>query len=225
MSETIVEYGETSVVEIYNKSKLVQINNESDYLFAAEFVKKIKGMLAKNIANLKPAKDAVAEREEKEIKPLKCAEAFVREKINNYLNDQEIKRRLEQSKAEAEAKAIADKEREKLLAQAIKAEEKGKVEKAEELIEKAEMIYDAPVIVPNNIPKTIKSENVSTTRRSDIKITIEDPMTVLKGIVAGTIPITVIDFKDQVLKAWIKSSGIRHVPGIHIQQINSVSIR
>ena len=83
----------------------------------------------------------------------------IRDRLNKNRSDYKLElerqERIRQDQLRKEAEEIARKEQEKLLAQAIKAEESGKVEKAETLVIKAAevkpVVYIAPVQSP---PKT-----------------------------------------------------------------------
>jgi colicin import membrane protein len=112
-------------------------------------------------ALFKPAKDWLAQ-----------AEKLLKGKLLDYQSEQTRIAREAQAKADEEAR----KQREKLEQQAVKAEAKGKAEKAEELREQAEL-REAPV-VSSAAPKI---EGVST--REIWKAEVTDKLAFLKHVV------------------------------------------
>src|SRR3990172_5848069 len=119
---------------------------------AGEFVKGLKELKDKIIDYFKPLKEAaykahkaITQKENDELTPIDEADRMVRQSISAYLMEQEAIRKAAQEQLEAEARAAATKEQERLLKQAVKADEKGDAEKSAELIEKAEQVYIEPV--------------------------------------------------------------------------------
>lgn len=83
------------------------------------------------------------------LEPVMEAEKVVKGKIIVYTDEMEEKRREEQRRLEAKARAEEERKRKELAARAEKWAAKGKEEKAEELLERAEDVHiEAPVIAP-----------------------------------------------------------------------------
>jgi len=242
MSETVIESGQSvenqlkgQAVSLRESAQSIAVTDEKSYLFAGQFAKDIKDCKSKILDYFKPLKEAahkahktITQREAEEIKPLDEADTIVRKGISDYLNEQERIRKETQRKAEAEAAEAARIEQEKILKQAVKAEEKGNTEKAESLIEKAENIYFQPVIIPSIIQKTTKLETGGgITRKTEIEVEIYNEINFLKAITVGKVPLAAIEFKLGVIKSWVKTMKIKHgeIPGLLIKETSGVSIR
>lgn len=155
-------------------------------------------------------------------------DTMVRTGVNAYLNEQENIRLKAQRKAEEEAMLVAEKEKQRLLEQAVKAEEKGNVDKAEALVEKAEAVYREPVVVPSTVEKTTRLDTGgSITRQTETQVIIQDEQLIIKAIAAGLVPATVIEFKLNTLRTWVKTAGIKNgqIPGLLIKKVQKISAR
>ena len=243
MTETLVEYGQGilenelkgQAISLKESAQSISVTDEKSYLFAGQFAKDIKECKNKILNYFKPLKEAahkahkaITQREADEVKPLDEADDIVRKEISNYLNEQERIRQEAQRKAEAEAAEVARIEQEKILKQAVKAEEKGNVEKAESLIEKAENVYVPPVIVPFTIQKTTKLQTGGgITRKTEIEVVITDELLFLKAITEKKAPLAAIEFKLGVVKSWVKNMKVKNgeIPGLLIKETSGVSIR
>jgi len=138
---------------------------------------------------------------------------ILRDKVSQYLTAQELKRQEEERKARMAAEEAARKERERLEAQALKAMEKGKDEKAEQLIEQAEQVFAAPVVIPKSVEQTTKLDNGGTiSQKKDIEVTLpanpEDTRALCAAIAKGAVPVTVVTFSKSQLKTWAKMNLI-----------------
>jgi len=126
------------------------------------------------------------------------------------------------------AAEAARKEQEKLLARAAAAEAKGKAGKAEELLEQAEEVYVAPVVIASTVEKNTKFENGGgITAKKDIRVTVTDIRLALQSIVQGKLPLGGVEFKMQSLKTYCKISGIKGnaIPGIFVEEVSGIMIR
>ncbi|MDD5571929.1 MAG: hypothetical protein PHD97_12335 [Bacteroidales bacterium] len=140
--------------DLVSQAKAITIVNADTYLSAIDFLKTLKGMQKKAAETFDPIikkahgtwKEACNQKN-MVVEPLEQAERLIKGKAIEY--DAEQKRIA----AEAQAKIDAQKrkEQEELLAKAKKAEEKGQIEKAENLMQQAQNI-PAPVI-EKEIPK------------------------------------------------------------------------
>lgn len=129
-------------------ARVIVIGTAEQYNVAADYLKSIKGML-NQIENArtritKPINESLREvnKQAKEASaPLETAEQQIKRAMIGYTTEQDRLRREEQRKADENAR----KEQERLNAQAAKAAAAGKVEKAEQLQERAATVV-APVI-------------------------------------------------------------------------------
>lgn len=205
--------------------------DQNSYLSAGEFGKSLKLLRNKITDYFKPLKEAahkahkaITQKEAEELSPIDDADDIVRQAVTAYLNEQARLQRVEQARLDAEAKKAADAERERLLKQAVKADEKGNAEKAEALIEKAEQVYVEPVFALPTVAKTVKTTAGNMTAVKDIKVTVIDKKAFAAAIGAGLIPITCFEEKAGVLKSWVKSAGLKQIAGCRVEDILGVRL-
>lgn len=219
-------------LNLYRRAQGLQVTDQVTYQAAGEFAKGLKDLKKKVTDYFAPLKDAahkahksVTQREKEELEPIEDADTVVRKAMTDYLNEQECIRKEEQARLEREAREAAEKERQKLLDQAVKAEEKGKDEKAEALFEKAENVYVEPVFAESTVEKTVQlSGGGRATAAKDVRITVIDMRAFIAAIAAGQVPLTVVEIKQSTLKSWAKSSGLKAVPGCKVEEVLGVRI-
>jgi flagellar biosynthesis/type III secretory pathway protein FliH len=159
----------------------------------------------------------ICAKEKAELAPIANAEAYLRAGMNTYLQEQERIRQEAEQKARREAEEVARKEREKLEAQAAKAAEKGKEEKAAELLEKAADVYVKPVAVVAPV--------VQGTTATKLVVEVADMRAFLKAIVEGNFAPTMVEIKPAKLDAWAKANQIERFPGLRIEKTKIAVIR
>lgn len=145
---------EAKCLTLYEQATGLVITDQPSYVAAGEVGKGLKALEKEIVEYHEPLRiaakasyDAVLKRKNDDLAPVTEAMGIVRDTMNVYAREQERIRREEERKAQAEANERARKERERLEAQALAAMEKGKEEKAETLLEKAELVYAEPVTV------------------------------------------------------------------------------
>jgi len=223
-------YKEESL-SLHDQAVAIKVVNQVTFSQAGEFGKSLKE-LQKNIEDyfedsIKKAhaahKSLVALRD-KELKPVKDALDTLRRCMNGYLQDQERIRQEEERKARLAAAEEARKEMERLLALAAKAEEKGKDEKAEELLERAENVYVAPVTVAPRV-ETAKFEGGNVGQVKELQITVTDLKAFLAELVKRGMAPTMIEVKPGSLKAWVKANDFKSFTGLAIVETVSARMR
>lgn len=237
MTETLNEYGtgdvKSEALEMSEKAKTLKVLNGDDYIAAGNMLRNIKVMRGKVTRFFEDMKGksyaawkAVCANENQYLLPLDASDKFLRSEVDRYLNEQEELRQEFQRKAEEVAMLAAEKEKEKLLKQAVKAEEKGNIEKAEALLGKAEEVYQAPVIVPSAVEKTTRLENGKLTRKADIQITITDALLFVKSVSEKRVPADCVEFKLNAIKLWAKKNNIKgaEIPGLLVKEIQVVTL-
>jgi hypothetical protein len=208
----------TQALDIYQQAYAVKVRDKESYDSAGALALCIKDMTKQVQDYWKPIKDKahaahkeICNRETELLKPLKDAAGLIDTQRRAWLAEQERIRQEAERKARAIAEEAARKERARIEAQARKAAEKGKADKAAELIEKAAEVVAAPVFVAPTIDKNV---------RKDIAVQVTDLKALCAAIGAGFVPCTVIDIKPAALKTWAKSMQIKNgqVPGIVITE-------
>lgn len=235
MSDLVIseEQIEKEALTLKQRAETMQIVTPEDYQSSAEMRKILKDLDKNIVAFFEPMKSAasaahkaICAKENEARKPITEADAIVIKKRTTYYDEQERIRREAEAKAQKEAEEAAKKERERLLALAVKAEEKGKNEKADSLLEQAERIYVEPVFVAPIVAKTVKRDGGgSTTRIKDVEITVISLLALIREIAAERVPVTVIEVKQGALKAWIKATDSKHVPGLAIRETSREAVR
>lgn len=159
------------------------------------------------------------------LKPVREKRTFLKNGVNAYLTEQERLREKEQRRIDEERIAAEQKERERMEKLAAKAEEKGKIKKAEEWREKAEEVYIPPAIVESTIEKTVRMDTGTVSQTRDIIITITDPAQLIKKIASGNMAANLLKINESALKKYVKSAGIKELPGCNIREIIKASYR
>lgn len=224
---------ENKTLTLYEQATSLTIFDQTSYVAAGELGKALKA-LEKEITeyfeplrvNAKAAYDAILDKKNKELAPVKEAMDAVRLTMNKYIQEQERIRQEAERKARAEAEEAARKERERLEAQALKQMEKGKEEKAEALLEKAEAVYVAPVTVAPSVEKTVRTESGNITQAKELKVTVVDPVAFLKALIEnnpGAVA-SIVKIGDGPLKSWVKANGVEKFAGLHIEKTVGVRL-
>jgi hypothetical protein len=159
MSDEIVS-GELrdGIIKAEAWAQAIVIKTPDEYSTAIKGVNRLKTIKANIIEFFRPSKEAahtawksIVANEKTFTDKLDAAEKLAKTAILKYLEDEERKRIDEERRLQAEADEKARKERERLQAQAAKAAESGKTEKAEALIERAEMVTPVAVVIESKI--------------------------------------------------------------------------
>lgn len=194
--------------------------------------KKIAETFDKHIANaFKAHKDLVAEKKEHE-NPLIEAEGYIKRAMLGYQQEQERIRREAEAKAQEEAR----KQREKLEAQAAKAIEKGKTEKAEAL-----QVAAASVVVPILVSTMPKVAGIST--RITYKASVTDKAALIEAVAGGrrrvqrsfdgdqrrramVVPIIAVDANSTFLNQQARAmKSTLAYPGVTVEQETGIANR
>lgn len=224
---------EQQALTLTGQALAVKVTDQATYAKAGEVDKALRDMEKQIQEFFKPIKQSidatkktVLDKEKAELAPIQSARATLRDGMNHWLNEEERKRREEQARLEAIERERVRKEQEKLLAQAAKAEEKGKTEKAEALMEKAEDLYEKPVHV-ESMAAPVRTETATVGAQKDVVVEVVN----LKAFVAELVAQNSNAFealftvKASALKAWAKSNGVKKFAGLHIEEKLSARVR
>jgi hypothetical protein len=199
---------ETKSNDLVTQAQSTAIKTQGQYINAAEFLKSIKTLKKEIVGTFKPIIDkAYAAHKEacsqknKYLSPLEGAEKLINNKMSDWDDEQERKRRLEQAKIDEKAR----KEAEKLAERAKKAEEKGNTEKADELKEQAQ---EKEIAVPVAPPATPKVEGLS--KRVIWKAKVTDPNKVPREYL--TVNMTLLNTIARSTKGTLKVEGVEFYP-------------
>jgi hypothetical protein len=217
---------------IDDQVRAITVKDQESFEFAGKAIIELETLKKKIVDYWRGPKEAahrahkeITAKESEMIKPVEEKSKFLRGKMSAYLTHQEALRREAQRKVDEERRKQEEAERKKLEAQAVKAEEKGKTEKAEALREKADEVYVPPVLVQAEIEKTTRTDSGTISQKKDISVTITDTMAILRGVVSGAIPASVVTINEVKLKQYIKLQQLNHLNGCDIREVVSAQFR
>lgn len=208
--------------EILTAAQTFKIATTAQYEEAGDRLKGVKALMQKIDATFDPHikrafdnhRALVAEKKTHQ-GPLQAAEALLKRAVLSYQQAEEQKRR----EAEARAQEQARKEREKLEAQAARAAERGKVEKAEAL-----QVAAASVIAPTIANTTPKIAGIST--RTSYRAEVVDKMELVKAVAAGTVPLNALDANMPFLNNQARAmKDTLAYPGVKVVQETGLASR
>lgn len=231
LAEKLPEEIEVQSMTLYEQALTIKVVDQPTFAAAGEFGKSLKELEKKIVDFFAPLKKAaheahkaITKKEADDLSPVREAMDTVRKTMNDFLQEQERIRREEERKARLAAEEAARKEQERLLAQAAKAEEKGKAEKAEELLEQAENVYVAPVTIAPKV-ETAKFDGGNVGQVKELQVSVTDMKAFLAELCKRNMAPTMVEIKQSNLKSWIKSNAIDHFPGLVINYTVSARIR
>ena len=205
-----------------NASQTFKIATTEQYELAGDRLRGIKALRQKiaetfdqHIKRAHEAHKALVKEKSDAEAPLTAAEGIYKRAMLTFQQDQERRRQEEQARAEEAAR----KEREKLEAQAAKAEERGKVEKAETLRAVATTI--ATPVIASTTPKV---SGIST--RSTWRAEVTSKPDLIKAVAAGTVPMAALDPNDTFLNQQARSlKNELNYPGVKAVEEKSLASR
>jgi hypothetical protein len=147
---------------------------------------------------------------------------------SNYILEQERIRDEEKKQREAEEKAKAEATQAVIIATAEKEEKAGDVQCASDLMEQAQDIVPAEVMVAPIVTNTRLTEG-STSWSSVLDITVINSVDVYEAVRRGEFPITCVEIsvKTSVLKKYFEGKGIKsyNANGLQVKEIKSPNAR
>ena len=228
MSETIVEYEAKNeeLLLLLDASKTLKIKTDGDfdrsagwYATCVNNIEQIKKRTEKAISEAHQLHKTLCKERKDACDPWEKVKDRISKERNNYQVEQEYIRMEAQRKAEAVEAEKKEKERQKLLEQAIKLEEKGKLAQAEAKLEQAENVYDEPVFVPSAVEKKIElSFGGSVSSQRDFDVEVIDVKAICKAVADGHLPVGIIEIRNKELKEFCKLKQIENgdIEGLRI---------
>jgi hypothetical protein len=181
--------------------------------------KKIEAYWKEPIEKAFQAHKALTAKRGEMLKPVDDRRKTLTQKISAYLTEEDRKRREEQRRLDEKRREAEQKERDRLAKLAAKAEEKGKIDKAEALREKAEEVYIPPAVVVPEVERTTRMDEGTVSTVKDIEIEIVDVKAVLRAVVDGKLPVSIVTVNDAKLKKAIKDFDIKVLDGVVIREV------
>lgn len=155
------------------------------------------------------------------------ADAIASKKIVVYRQEERRKAEEAQRKADQERLAREQKEREKLMRQAEKAEAKGNTEKADMLANQAAEVHAAPTVVEPAVKKTEVSNMGSITGIPDWDVTIINPKAIIRAVSEGVLPESILKIEESKIKNWARMHKIENYDqnGLRVQKTERLSAK
>jgi hypothetical protein len=239
MEQQTVTLDETLKTELANyESFEIIVDDQQSFEIATDEImaignarKKLEELFRPNIKRAHELHKSLTSQLAQFDKPLEAKQLKLKGANNKYLTDQETKRREAQriadeaaAKLEAEAQAKRDAEAKKLADEAAALAAAGKTEEAALKSEEAESVQAEPIMV---VPQTVESAVEKTTRfdsgtvsgKKDIEVEVTDLKELLKAIINGEIPETVIEVQTAKLKAWAKMYKVSTGKGLTVREV------
>lgn len=225
---------ESRALAVDEQARAIVIKSQEQYNAAAEFLQAIKGVqnkvrdtfkeiIAKTFAAHKEAKA----QETKHLEPLLKAEAFVKNKLAIYDEEQENIRRIEEAKLQREAdkkRREAEAKAEEARIAAEKARKAGDDAEAARLAAKAEKQEEkaAEIVAPVLAPRVEQPTGISFKEQWYAEVT--DLMALVIAIAKGKAPITFLEANMTALnKAAGANKDTLQYPGVSFKMKRIVS--
>jgi len=210
----------------------VVIKSKETFEFVQQGIITAKGM-KKKIEEywrepIRKADDAHKALTAKRAEMLRPVDDFIKRKTresSDYLTLQDKLRREMQAKEDEERRKKEQAERDKLERAAVRAEDKGNDEKAEELRVKATELFVPPVIVKSEIDKTTRTEAGTISQKKDLEVVVTDEKALIAAIARGEAPAAILNINMAKLKQFIKLNQLLKFDGCEIREIISTQIR
>lgn len=155
------------------------------------------------------------------------ADAIASKKVIVYRNEERRKAEEAQRKADQERLNREQKERDKLLKQAEKAEAKGNTEKAELLADQAAEVHEPAAVAEPAVKKTEVSGAGTVSGIEDWDVQILSTMAVIQAVAAGDLPEHVVSVSVPQVKKYAKDNKIKHYSrnGLRIERTERLSAK
>jgi hypothetical protein len=221
----------TETLTLHDQATALTVSDQQTYTAAGELGKGLKALEKKITEYFAPMKKAaheahkaITKKESDELAPVTEAIEIVRKTMNAYVQEEDRKQKEATRKAQIAADEAAAVERKKLMDQAEKALDKGRDEKAESLMEKADLVYSAPVYVAPVVAKTVQSASGNITQAKETHIEVIDIKLFVAELVKQGSAMTMLEVKTASLKSWVKANAIEKFPGLIIRQTVGVRL-
>ena len=159
MNEINTQIVEEKAVKCLNNAKFIMVADNNQYIFANDYIKGLNGLLKEiddtfddNIKDAYALHKNLIAKKKKHSEPVIQAISIIKNKMLEYKQECEKKRRKEEMRLQAEARKKAEDEAKKLAAQAKTKEEKEAI--------KREVIDNTPAPVVPQIETNIKGTHV-----------------------------------------------------------------
>ena len=232
MENEQIQYFESQGMELVMQAKSLKIVDQVSRETAVSFRADVNQAVKNIVGFFKPMKEKahaawkqICNQETALTGKFEEAKKIVDAEISHDYQEQKRIQEAAERKAREEAAEKERKERERLEAQAMKQMEKGNFEKAEEKLAQADQVF-VPVVAPESeAQKTVKINGATASMIEDIEVEITDVKLFLAEVVAGRIPVHLVEIKTGEVKRYIKSVRPSIIPGVKIVQTARVSSR
>ena len=221
------EYGDTVLAE----AKSIVIVDDTTRELATEFTANARKAIKAVEAELKPDienahklhKDLLA-RLKRLTAPIKKAQGIVDDEIKRDWLEREKLRKGEERRVRDEEEKERKRQEEILLLETEQAIVAGNIDKAEELLDSTVVVVSpSPPVAP--IKRTTESQSGSATVRKDIIVRVQDKKAIIKAVLGGKLPDTLIVIDLGAAKRYAKAAGKVYMQGFVIEETAVISGR
>lgn len=222
---------DTKEIEVVPTFSIIPVNDEVSRAEATERIAALKKSQKEHFEKWeeirKPAYDSYKNIQEKQKAVNDKYDAIIKPQtkaVTDYLNEQERIRQEAQRKADEEARKKADAERERLAKQAEKAIEQGKEEKAEELIQKREEVFEETTIISPTVEKTIKSDTVTASTSQALVVEEVNAIAFIEHAVKNKL-FHLLKIDSGAVKKYVQANNLESLPGFKISKTAKLNVR
>lgn len=192
-----------SIAESIVVKKKEDIGNARDHIAAADLLlKEIKKDRDDIVPELHRAHKKAVAFFKRFTDPVEDSISIIKKKVSDFQLAERYRIEEANRKVEAKLRQKEEAKRVRLQKRAEELESKGRIEEAEAKREEAEA-YIAPAPEIKAFEKTSKGESGSLTTTFHKKGEVVDGMEIVKAVANGLFPITMIDFNNKGIQAWI----------------------
>jgi hypothetical protein len=135
---------------------------------------------------------------------------YITKELRSYKAEQDRLDAIERKKREEAERKAAQKEQDRLLKLADKAEKKNDVDLADKFVEDADDVVTKPALTVNTVKKTEKTESgTAITWVDHIEIEVKDEKAICNMITNGDLPVSCVKVIESEIKKHVKSFGIK----------------
>lgn len=189
-----------------------------DVLLLDNLIRKIKDYWKGPKEAAYKAHKAITAKETEMLKPVEAQRKSITGKISLYLTEQDRLRREEERRQREEQHRKEEAERQRLLDEAAAKEAEGKKDEAEQILSEAENVpTEVLAPPPSPVQQTLRTETGVASQRRDIELRVIDPMAILKAVIDGKLPPTMVTINEGKLKTYAKNLELTEIPGCSIK--------
>ena len=203
------------VAQVESQDKII-ISTKVDYDRAGEVVidltKKVKFIKSSQFfehkKDLKATYDGYCKTLDAVIKPIEAIIDGYKVEQKRWMLAEMEKEAQSRRKAEEAARKEEERKQAELLARSARAEEKGKDEKAQELLQQAQAVFVVPKYVPKVETYTKQATGGGQIASKMLRVEVISVLGILKNVVNGNLDISIVEIREAKLKSILEAKTV-----------------